>query len=317
MTSTSPPRKRRKSPASPPLAPFTWDKFSLYEICAQNPPRDVRLLRAIHADGQATRAARERASLILGEDFCGTAALSKAWCDLLPRGRAVAVDRDGPTLARAREMGRESPRLRLIQADVHRIREKADLIAVLNFSICELHDRGALVKYLRHALSRLRPGGCLICDLYGGSDAFETGLLDQRIRPPQHIQNPRGNAGAKGATRQQPGSPHPARRDQITYSWEQRSANPLTGRVVNAMHFEVMSPRTPKPFGLINAFLYDWRLWSVPELREAMREAGFTSTQVYPREAGAIDADGNLYARLIEDPTELDESFNVFIAGRR
>ena len=29
-----------------------------------------------------------------------------------------------------------------------------------------------------------------------------------------------------------------------------------------------------------NAFVYRWRLWSVPELREAMLEAGFRKTDV-------------------------------------
>jgi SAM-dependent methyltransferase len=280
---------------------FVWDKFSLYELCAQNPPRDARLLRAIWADGQRSHRAAARTDLILGEDFCGTAALSRAWCDLLARGCAVAVDRDPATIAQARGLGREDARLRLVTADVHRVRERVDLIAVLNFSICELHERRGLVRYLRHARSRLRPGGCLICDVYGGVDAFETGMLDQRIRPPQKLPD---------------GSPHPARRDRITYSWEQRSADPFTGRVVNAMHFDVRSPGGSKPFGIINAFVYDWRLWSVPELREAMLEAGFARTDVYPRTAAATDAEGNLYVKTVEDPTELDDSFNVFVTGR-
>ena len=30
-----------------------------------------------------------------------------------------------------------------------------------------------------------------------------------------------------------------------------------------------------------NAFVYDWRLWSIPETRDAMKEAGFSDTAVY------------------------------------
>jgi len=277
--------------------PFAWDKFALYELCAQNPPRDARLLRAIHQDGRSRRA-RQRADLTLGEDFCGTAALSRAWCDLLPRGRAIGVDNDRPTLARAREMAAGCAGLRLVLSDVMRVRDKADVIAVLNFSICEMHERARLARYLRHARARLRPGGCLICDLYGGADAFETGLLDQRIKPPP--------------------APHPGARDKVTYSWEQRRADPLTGRVIDAMHFEVTPPRRSgrTPQVLLNAFVYDWRLWSVPELRDAMAEAGFARTRVYPRTAAATDADGNLYVRAVEDPAEVGGSFNVFVAGR-
>jgi SAM-dependent methyltransferase len=306
-------------PTTPPLS-FSWDKHSLYELCAQNPPRDAKLLRAIHADGVAA----PRSTLILGEDFCGTAALSRAWCDLLPRGRAIGVDIDEPTIQVARERSGGRDRMTLIRADVRRVREKVDLIAVLNFSVGEIHDRAALVRYFKHARSRLKPRGCFICDIYGGTDAFEPGLLDQPIKPPP--------------------KPHPGSRDKILYSWEQRSANPLTGRVVNAMHFEVVPrdvavpPRQPvrastdgrhglspkaatsrgtgSPQVFLNAFVYTWRLWSVPELRDAMLDAGFTSTSVYPRTAGAIDHEGNLHTQPVEDPAEVGDSFNVFIAGR-
>ena len=67
---------------------------------------------------------------------------------------------------------------------------------------------------------------------------------------------------------------------------------------------------------LIDAFVYHWRLWSIPELRDAMHEAGFKSTAVYPRTAGATDSEGNLYTHAIDDPTELGDSFNVFVVGR-
>ena len=30
-----------------------------------------------------------------------------------------------------------------------------------------------------------------------------------------------------------------------------------------------------------DTFTYDWRLWTIPEVREAMREAGFDQTAVY------------------------------------
>ncbi len=305
---------------SPTTPPFTWDKFSLYELCAQNPPRDAKLLRAIHADGVARRSAAgssppRPSSLTLAEDFCGTAALSRAWCALSPRFRAVGIDIDKPTLARARQLSATTPTLTLIRADVSRATAKSDLIAVLNFSIGEIHDRAALVKYLKRCRTRLNPKGVFICDIYGGADCFETGMIDQGIKLPKD---------------------HPAARDRILYSWEQRSADPLTARVVNAMHFDVQSgwpaaPRRspmPRPAHipaaerrathqvLLNAFVYHWRLWSIPELRDALEEAGFKTTAVYPRTAGAMDSDGNLYTHPIEDPTELGDSFNVFVVGR-
>ncbi len=301
-------------PKPTPLpSPFPWDIHSLYELCAQNPPRDAKLLRAIHSwvprfsEPGSSRSKRAK-PLTLAEDFCGTAALSRAWCDLSPNFSAVAADIDAPTLARAKQLSANHPRIKLIRADVRKVNDPADLIAVLNFSICELHTRRDLVAYFKHARSRLaKRTGVLICDLYGGADSYQTGLLDQTISPPRA---------------------HPAAKDRVLYSWEQRTADPLTARVVNAMHFDVRvarhsvpgrgrsGPRRTSHQVFLDAFVYDWRLWTIPELRDAMLEAGFTTTAVYPRTAGATDPEGNLYTRPIEDPTELEEAFNVFIAAR-
>lgn len=274
-----------------PTTPFTWDPHSLYELCAQNPPRDAKLLRAIHANASVRKPA---ANLTLGEDFCGTAALSRAWCDLSPTFHAIAADIDTPTIARAKRDSANHANIKLIRADVRKVKDPVDLIAVLNFSICELHTRRDLLTYFKHARSRLtKRKGTLICDLYGGADSYQTGLLDQTITPPRS---------------------HPAAKDKILYSWEQRTADPLTARVVNAMHFDVQS-KGKKNQVFLDAFVYDWRLWTIPELREAMHEVGFNHTAVYPRTAGATDPEGNLYTHPIEDPTELEEAFNVFIAA--
>lgn len=259
------------------------DKYALYTLCAQNPSRDAGLLRAIYAD----HAGYNRVDLILGEDFCAAAALSSAWCGLLPEGRAVGVDHDPEPLKRAHR----HPRLKLIRADVTKVRDNADVIAALNFSIGELHQRAALVNYLRHVRSRLAPRGCFVCDIYGGSDAFLTGTVRQRFALPGE------------------------RVKRVDYAWEQRLADPLSGRVTCAMHFGLRTPRGLRRMN--DAFVYDWRLWSVPELRDAMYEAGLTNVQVYPRTPDAVDDAGDLYAAPIMDAHEVGDSFNVFVVGRR
>lgn len=251
------------------------DRFALYELCVQSPDRDARVLTAIH--GHAPHA--------LGEDFCGTAGLSRSWAELGPKNLAVAVDHDAPTLARAHRHAR----VELIQADVHKVRSRVDVIAVQNFSICELHTRAALVRYLKHARSRLNRRGCFVCDIYDGADAFFTGPTRQRFK------------GPGGET--------------IDYFWEQRTANPFNGRVTNAMHFHVRGKKR-KPTILDNAFVYEWRLWSVRELRDAMTDAGFSQTQVYPRMPDAMDGDGEFYIEPLEDPAVVGDSFNVYVVGR-
>jgi hypothetical protein len=233
--------------------------------------RDAMLLHAIH--GGPAR--------ILGEDFAGTAAISRAWVALVAGGRATAVDNDAEPMARcAGVVGVESR-----VADVMQVRTRADVIAVMNFSICEWHDRVSLVRYLRHARTRLSAGGVFIASLFGGADAFVTGRYQQSLEGPG-------------------GQP-------ITYEWEQRSADAATGRVVCAMHFRV--GRRP---WMRDAFVYDWRLWSIAELRDAMGDAGFRATDVYDHAEHAIDADGTLHPRHITDGG-LPESYQVLVAGRR
>lgn len=276
--SAAKPKESKKQRGGPSAG---HDRYDLYEQCAQNPARDVRMLRAIHGGDPRT----------LGEDFCGTAALSRAWIDLLPRGRAVAVDHDADPLARARARAGVGKRMKIVRADVMDANDPVDLIAVLNFSICEIHSRRALVRYLKHARGRLAADGALVLDIYDGSDAFLTGRVVQNLR------------SAK------------VPRARIRYEWEQRHADPLTGRVLNAMHFTVTGAGPRQRFE--DAFVYDWRLWSVPELQEAMTEAGFSGTEVFARVAEAMDSEGNLYISPIADPSEVGESFSVYVVGRK
>lgn len=289
------------------------DRYALYQLCAQSPERDAKVIAAIHADqAGATRGKAPRtAGLILGEDFCADAALALAWCRLNTSNRAVAVDHDASVLARAKH----HPRLQRVHSDVMHASLRADLIAVLNFSICELHARRSLVAYLSHARERLahsnRGGGAgtFLCDIYAGPDAGTLGTQWQTFETPDGT--------------------------RVRYAWEQRVYDPLTARVVNAMHFEVRParvgtkrPATKQPatkppakraaatLRLHDAFVYHWRLWSVPELRDAMIEAGFARTLVYPRTIGAIDHRGGIHVRPIESPDELDDSHNVFVVAR-
>jgi len=254
------------SPATP------LDRYELYEQAAQSPEMQARFLRALHAAPPAT-------PLILGEDFCAAGALSRAWVGVFPGSSAVCVDHDPAPLARLRERAGDS--ITIIEGDVRDARAPADIIAALNFSICEWKKRVDLLDYLRGVRERLRPGGVFVADLYGGVDAFVTGESDLELR---------------GGTR---------------YVWEQREADPLTGMVVNAMHFELPDGRR-----LRDAFVYHWRLWSAPELREAMLEAGFQSVEVYDRLGDAVDSDGRVYVRPVESPDELDENFVISLAAR-
>lgn len=222
---------------------------------------------------------------VLCEDFCGSGAVCRAWVDLHPDHRAVGVDLDPEALGalRARATPHQTERLAIERRDVLDATTKADIVCALNFPVGYWHSRAELLRYLRGAHARLNPGGVFVCDIYGGANAFIVGESDQELR------------------------------GGVLYTWEQREADPTTGLVENAMHFRMPDGREVR-----DAFVYRWRLWSIPELRDALADAGFESTEVHNRLGDAIDDDGNLHVRPIVDAgLELDDDFVVYVVGRR
>ena len=207
----------------------------------------------------------------------------RAFLALDPDHSAICVDLDAQALDRLTEMLDPAlrPKLTTRNINVFDAHDPVDILAALNFSLCEIHERERLVRYLRNAKERLNPGGIFVADLYGGADAMAIGESEE-----EHA-------------------------DGLRYIWEQRAANPLTGRVVNAMHFHLPTGET-----LRDAFVYDWRLWSVPELRDAMADAGFYSSEVHNRLGGAVDDEGALHTLPVTDPEELDETFVVYVVAR-
>ena len=64
--------------------------------------------------------------------------------------------------------------------------------------------------------------------------------------------------------------------DGFTYIWEQASFNPIDGMMDCHIHFTF-----PDGSRMDRAFSYRWRLWTLPELREMLAEAGFRDIVVY------------------------------------
>jgi hypothetical protein len=58
--------------------------------------------------------------------------------------------------------------------------------------------------------------------------------------------------------------------------WDQAKFNPITNEITCYIHFEF-----PDGNGMRRAFTYHWRLWSLVEVCEALREAGFQTADVY------------------------------------
>ena len=251
------------------------DKHELYEACVQSPPEMTLMLRAIHGKDPK----------LLGEDFAGTAALSRHWIANVEGGEAIAVDIDAETL----EVAGAHPSLRTVVGDVHKVADKVDCLFVGNFSIGYLHSRDELIGYLSHAKQRLNKNGVFVCDTYGGETAFIRGNSARDVKL--------GNGLV------------------CKYLWEQREADPITGMVTNAIHFRVFDGDEAIA-DLPDAFIYRWRLWSLPELRDALLQVGFVATDIYSSLPDAVDDEGSAYAEPITDPDWLGDSFIVCVAGR-
>jgi SAM-dependent methyltransferase len=217
-------------------------KLELYEHAVQQPAATVAWLERMFRHGQADAEGPTR----LREDFAGAAALAEAWVESHPDRQALAIEKHGPTFRYAERRRGNVADLHLIEADVMDVaRPKVQVTAALNFSTFGYHTPAALLAYLRHARRGLLPQGVLVFDAFGGPGAQRLGVQDR-----------------------------PA--DGFTYHWEQRAFDPLTHRIDCRIHFTLDDGRT-----LRSAFRYDWRLWTLPELRELAERAGFVSVEVW------------------------------------
>jgi len=243
------------------------DPLELYRWATQDPETQATVLETIFR-----RLRRVRRPLVWREDFAGTAADAVAWVAARPTHRAIAVERDAAVVAWSRQragtlLGRRVNRMQFVAADVFDVAppkvKAADLIAVLNFSICYFHEPARLREYFRHARRCLKSGGVLVLNLFGGPGA-------RRVRLDRHSVTPRPRRATEAA-------PAP-----FEYQWEQRSWDASRRRLDYRIHFVLAGEGArARPRMLRNAFRYDWRLWRAGELQAGLRQAGFADVQLW------------------------------------
>jgi len=227
------------------LTASNTDKHWLYENSVQNPEAEVEFI------DMAFSGEYGRDASFLREDFCGTGFLSCEWVASRDGNTAMGVDLDGPTLDYGRlhhvgPLGPLADRVTLLQADVRDISSPAvDVIAATNFSWWGFHTRADLLDYLRNCHASLRDEGMLMLDIYGGPEAQVAQLEEREC-------------------------------EGFTYVWDQDVFNPITHAYECKIHFQF-----PDGSEMTNAFEYSWRLWSIPEVRDLLLEAGFGKVEVY------------------------------------
>ncbi|KAL6954824.1 hypothetical protein U1Q18_049069, partial [Sarracenia purpurea var. burkii] len=278
-------------------------KFLLYQQSVQTPKGDISYLQKfflMYVGG--------RFPLHLQEDFCGTALLSTEWLHTDSRRTAVGLDLDLEALNwclenNANKIGADGySRIHLFHGNVlHPFEARLvkcenkyligktkssdneddgvetvlldsniqgnlsgftngklmkdfslparDIICAFNYSCCCLHSRMDLVSYFKHSRNALsRNGGIFVMDLYGGTSS-ECELRLQRKFP------------------------------NFTYVWEQAGFDIVQRKTRISLHFHLQKQRK-----LRHAFSYSWRLWSLPEIKDCLDEAGFHSVHFWIRQ---------------------------------
>jgi SAM-dependent methyltransferase len=258
----------------------TADRHQLYQRAVQDPDIDAQTL------GRLYRRYRKRDAVVLREDFCGTGVLSTAWARSRKGRKAIGVDLDRPTLAWGLEhnVGVAAPevarRVRLIEADVLDGKgPKGDIVCALNFSYQVFKERALMLRYFKVVRRTLRPDGIFVLDVLGGS---ETMGEDENVHD----------------------------MGDFVYRWEQASFDPLSHDLQCHIHFEF-----PDGSELSPAFTYDWRLWTVPELTDLLREAGFSAVH---RLWEKTDRDGDGTGAFYEPKrVENQESWWTYLVAER
>ncbi len=254
------------------MAPF--DKYSYYRRSVQAPDTDVEFLRDTYKE------IRGVLPTTLREDFCGTFSICCEWAKLGPRYRAHGIDLDYEPIQYG--MTHYLPQLSTSQKERVQIHQenvlnpglpRADVIAAMNFSHFIFKERAMMKSYFHNCYATLNPGGILVCDAFGGSRCGEANEEETKHRG-------------------------------FTYYWDQESFDPVSNYATFHIHF--------KPDGqkkIEKVFTYDWRMWTLPELREMMMETGFRKTHVYwegTTKSGAGDG--------VFRPTEKGEECEAWIA---
>ena len=272
-------KRRTKKQKKPVLTAKTADKHELYEESVQDPEADVKFLDRVF------RKERGRKPLSLREDFGGTALLSSRWVKSNRERTAIGVDLCSETQDWGRRkhiepLGDAAQRVKLLTEDVRTVRApKSDIVVAFNFSFCIFEDRGTLLNYMKHVRKGLKSDGLFALDIHGGPEAFEE-MEEETVHP------------------------------KFTYVWDQGPVDPISHKSRRAIHFKFKDGSRLK-----NAFVYDWRVWTLPELRDLLLEAGFSRVDVY-WEGSDKNGEGNGVFRKVEKAVN-DDSWICYILGWR
>jgi len=235
------------------------DIHELYELSVQNVENEVEFMQTTF------KSLRGRTAYLYREDFCGTASASCQWVRQGSDYQAIGVDIEPSVLEWGRKnrvsklSSEDQARVSLIESDVLTVETpKVDLLAAFNFSFFIFDSRDTLRTYFEKAHASLKDDGVFFCDMFGGPEAQEE--TKEKTKHKKH---------------------------GFSYIWHQAKFHPITNFIRCHIHFHFKDGSKLK-----KAFTYEWRLWSAPEIKELLLEAGFKTATVY-WEGEDEEGDGN------------------------
>lgn len=165
----------------------------------------------------------------------------------------------------------------------------ADIVCAFNYSCCCLQSRSELVLYFKQAWNAIsEKGGIFVMDLYGGTSSEHALKLRRRY-------------------------------EDFMYVWEQEDFNIIDRTTKISLHFYLNKNQR----SLRHAFTYHWRLWTLPEIKDCLEEAGFDSVRFWMREMPNIQEKMEVEDYEMNDNVKYEEvssfnqkdAWNAYIVG--
>lgn len=222
------------------------------------------------------------------EDFCGTFRVSCEWTKLNPKFAAIGVDIEDEPLDYGRQHNLASlsadqqERIHLVKGDVRSCElPSVDLACALNFSYFCFKNRQMLRSYFANVYQSLNPNGIFVMDCFGGSQCYEANEEETEYED-----------------------------EGFSYFWDQDNFDPVTNHSQFYIHFQRHGEKKRE-----RIFSYDWRLWSLPELRDILEEVGFRNVTVY-WEGTDEDGEGDGEFKPVDGGEECESWVAYLVADR-
>lgn len=224
----------------------TFDKYFYYKESVQNPSGDIKFFQKVYKD------IFKKSARIFREDFCGTFYIGYHWLKKHKQNKAIVIDNDREPLEYGKKhhlsqlKSAEKSRLQILNTSVSdKNLPKAEIISVSNFSYFIFKERAAMLQYFRNVKKSLLKKGLFILDVFGGPDC---------------------EARSEELTEY----------NDFNYYWDQDSFDPVSNTAQFYIHFKRKGEKKQQ-----KVFSYHWRLWSIPELKDILKDAGFSKIHVY------------------------------------